>query len=401
MTSSPAAAQSSREKAERNLRVAEDLARDFASTAVERDRRGGTAKRERDLLRQSGLLALSVPEEYGGLGAGWSQALELVRVIARADSSLGHLFGFQHLMLATTRLFGNREQWAELFRRSASERWFWGNALNPLDPRTTLSRDGTGYRLEGSKSFCSGASDSDMLIVSALHETEPHRLVVAALPTARDGIRVHSDWDNMGQRQTDSGSVDFQRVRVEPHEVLTTPGPLGSTFASLRPCIAQAILANVYLGIAEGAFAEAQRYTKTQRRVWPGSGVTSPARDPYVLRHYGELWLALETAREVTDRAGILLEKSYELGDALTREQRGRTAIAIAAAKVATTRTGLDVTSRLFEVGGARATAANLGLDRYWRNLRTHTLHDPVDYKIRELGIFALSGELPEPSFYS
>ena len=41
--------------------LAASLAREFAATAIERDRRGGTPKRERDALRASGLLALLVP----------------------------------------------------------------------------------------------------------------------------------------------------------------------------------------------------------------------------------------------------------------------------------------------------------------------------------------------------
>ena len=48
-----------------------------------------------------------------------------------------------------------------------------------------------------------------------------------------------------------------------------------------------------------------------------------------------------------------------------------------------------------------RSTKAALALDRFWRNLRTQTLHDPVDYKLHELGDWALNGTLPEPSFYS
>ena len=55
----------------------------------------------------------------------------------------------------------------------------------------------------------------------------------------------------------------------------------------------------------------------------------------------------------------------------------------------------------MFEVTGARATTAALRLDRFWRNLRVHTLHDPLDYKLRELGDWALNGNLPPPSFYS
>ncbi len=76
-------------------------------------------------------------------------------------------------------------------------------------------------------------------------------------------------------------------------------------------------------------------------------------------------------------------------------------AVAVATAKVAATRVGLEVSSRMFETTGARATHGALRLDRFWRNLRTQTLHNPVDYKLHELGDWALNGALPEPSFYS
>jgi len=39
--------------------------------------------------------------------------------------------------------------------------------------------------------------------------------------------------------------------------------------------------------------------------------------------------------------------------------------------------------------------------DRFWRNARTHTLHDPVDYKLRDIGAWALAGKPPKPTFYS
>jgi alkylation response protein AidB-like acyl-CoA dehydrogenase len=380
--------------------VVRGLAEQFASTAVERDRRGGTPKRERDLLRQSGLLGLSVPTELGGWGAPWSEVMGVVRTFARVDGSIAHVFGFHHLMLATARLFGQREQWQPLLAGTVKNAWFWGNALNPLDTRTTLRREGDVLGITGQKSFCSGSPDSDMLIVSALRPPET-RLAIAAIPTDRAGIRVNSDWDNMGQRQTDSGSVEFENVRIHVGELLDQPGPLGSVFASLRPCIAQLILANVYLGLAEGALEQARTYTQSSRRPWASSGVASAADDPYVLHRYGDMWVGLESARVLTDRAGVELSQAWALADDLTPEGRGRAALAIATAKVSTTRVGLDVSSQVFDVMGARATTHAAGLDRFWRNLRTHTLHDPVDYKLRELGRYALAGELPTPSFYS
>jgi alkylation response protein AidB-like acyl-CoA dehydrogenase len=379
---------------------AQRLAAALAETAVERDRRGGTAKRERDLIRASGLLALSIPGPHGGEGASWSETQGVVRLLARADGSLAHLFGFHHLLLATVRLFGDPSQWAASYAGTVSQRWFWGNALNPLDQRTAIrAAPGGGWIVDGDKSFCSGARDSDRLILSALDADK--RLVVAAIPSARAGVEIHDDWDNLGQRQTDSGSVAFRGVRIEEHELLRTPGPLGSPFASLRPCIAQLVLVNVYLGLAEGALAEGRRFTATATRAWPAAGVATPADDPYVLHHYGELWVALAGARALADAAAAELDAAWARGDALTPAERGAVALAVASAKVASTRAGLEVSSRIFEVTGARATAASVGLDRFWRNLRTHTLHDPVDYKLRELGAWALAGALPTPSFYS
>jgi len=383
------------------LQIARQLAARFDETAAERDLRGGTPKVERDALRRSGLLALSIPRQYGGLGASWSETLQIVREFARVDSSIAHVYGFQHLMLATVRLFSRPDQWEPWFEQTARNDWFWGNALNPLDTRT-ISKKHNGWReFSGRKSFCSGSADSEMLIASALDESLSGKLLIAAIPSSRTGITLHGDWDNMGQRQTDSGSATFERVRVEENELLLDPGPLSTPFACLRPLIAQLTFANMFLGIAEGAFAEARHYTLKESRAWPKSTADQASEDPYTLRHYGEFWVGLESVRLLTERANALLDEAWRKEHRLGAEERGHLAVAIATAKVAATRSGLDLTSRLFEVTGARATHAALRLDRHWRNLRTQTLHDPVDYKLHELGDWALNASLPIPSFYS
>lgn len=107
------------------LQTAQRLAAEFAETAIERDARGGTPKAERDALRASGLLALSIPVQYGGLGASWSEVLQIVRAFAKVDSSIAHVFGFHHLMLATVRLFGQPAQWQPWLEQTARKHWFW------------------------------------------------------------------------------------------------------------------------------------------------------------------------------------------------------------------------------------------------------------------------------------
>ncbi|CAM2189114.1 putative FMNH2-dependent monooxygenase SfnC [Paraburkholderia sacchari] len=377
-----------------------ELTQGFASSAIERDQRGGTPKAERDAIRVSGLLALSIPRQYGGQGASWETTLDVVRSFARADSSIAHVFGFHHLLLATVRLFGRPDQWEPWFEQTAQKNWFWGNALNPLDRRTVVQQFGNWYEFSGKKSFCSGALDSEMLVASGLH-VQTGRLLIGAMPTSRTGITLYHDWNCFGQRQTDSGSALFEKVRVEESELLLDPGPLSTPFACLRPLLAQLIFVHMFLGIAEGAFEEAKHYTLNESRPWFKSPVKQASKDPHTLRHYGEFWVGLESVRLLLQQAVRRFDDAWAHGDALDEVGRGRVAVAVATAKVAATRNGLDLTSRLFEVAGARSTHGALRLDRFWRNLRTQTLHDPVDYKLQELGDWAVNDEFPEPSFYS
>jgi alkylation response protein AidB-like acyl-CoA dehydrogenase len=376
------------------------LAEQFAATAAERDRAAGTPRHERDLIRQSGLLRLMVPVEHGGLGGTWPTLMRAVRELARADGSLAHLFGYHHLELVTPHLIGTLEQRERFYALTARHNWFWGNALNPLDTRTSLIRSDGQMRISGSKSFCTGARDSDVLLVSAL-EPGQTRIVVAVVPTDRAGISVRDDWDNMGQRQTDSGSVTFEDVMVYQDEVLGPPGAGGSTFATLRPCITQLILTNIYLGVAQGAFETARGYTATQARPFAASGVERAADDPYTLHHYGEMWVSLSGVACLADQASSALQDAWVLENDLTPEQRGECAVTIFTAKSAAGKVALDVTSRVFDVMGSRATAEKYRHDRFWRNVRTLTLHDPLDYKLREVGDWVLNGTMPTPSFYS
>ena len=380
--------------------TARRLAEQLAATARARDLAGGTPRAERNLIRESGLLTIGVPVEWGGGGAPWPTVFRVVQILATADASIAQVYGFQHVLLATCQLFGTPEQARRLLEGTAANRWFWGNALNPLDRRLALVTTPSGRVLRGDKSFSTGAIDSDMMIVSAL-EDGTGKLIVAAIPTARGGVELHDDWDNMGQRQTDSGSSHFTDVVVHDDEILGPPGPLGSTFASVRPCIPQLVFSHIYLGIAEAALAAARDYVRTKTRPWIASKVESNTQDPYVLAHFGNMVGALTGAQAAADRADHAVERAWQRGDALTTDERGQLAIDIAAAKLLATRAVLDITSQIFEATGPGATNTAWGFDRFWRNARTLTLHDRLDYKVHDLGQWYLNGQWPTPSFYS
>ena len=191
-------------------------------------------------------------------------------------------------------------------------------------------------------------------------------------------------WDNFGQRSTDSGTVSFTNVRVNQEEVLRNHFD-ADEFAKLRIKIAHFILNHVFLGIMEGAFEEAKKYTITKTR--PRTpGIESAIAEPSIQRHYGEMYVQIEAAKLLVEKTDILFQKVWDKREQISAEERNELEQAVFTAKVFTTQVGLDITSRIFEVMGSRATSSQYGYDRFWRNMRTMTLHGPVDTIIQDLG---------------
>ncbi|WP_252271991.1 acyl-CoA dehydrogenase family protein [Pseudomonas subflava] len=376
----------------------ERLARKLAESAVERDRRGGHARAERELIRDSGLLALAIPQRFDGHERPWPEIYRIVRHLAAADSSLAHLFAFNHLQVATILLHGSAEQQRHWLGRAARERWFWGNATNGRDLGLQLHAREEHFELNGRKSFCSGALGADALVVSAPRGNSATERVFLVLPAQREGLAINDDWDAFGQRQTDSGTVQFENVFVDRGELLLSGGQ--SPRSSLRVCVSQLILTQLYLGNAQAALDGALRYVREQARPWTGAGVEAAVEDPFIQKRYGELWLLYRGALLQAERAAEHLQLAWDK-PALGAVERGELALLIAEARVASARAALEITSQVFETMGARATASRFGFDRFWRNVRVHSLHDPLDYKVRDIGQWLTRGVAPTPSLYS
>ncbi|NUS80967.1 MAG: monooxygenase, partial [Streptomyces sp.] len=134
---------------------------------------------------------------------------------------------------------------------------------------------------------------------------------------------------------------------------------------------------------------------------WLHGGHERAVDEPYVIDIYGDLTAKLWAVEALADAVAAEGQKLHDDPDAVTEQTRGDFEVRVAAVKARATDVALEISNRIFEVTGARSTATAEGLDRFWRNVRTHTLHDPVAYKRREVGRWVLEGELPEPTWYS
>ncbi|HEU4657287.1 MAG TPA: acyl-CoA dehydrogenase family protein, partial [Capillimicrobium sp.] len=121
----------------------------------------------------------------------------------------------------------------------------------------------------------------------------------------------------------------------------------------------------------------------------------SAAADPTVRRLTGELVADLVAAYTAVIATGDLLD-AFEAGEI----DRTQLAVPVYAAKVAATTAALRATSEIYTLMGTRSAKRSLGFDRHWRNARTLSLHDPVEWKRVEIGRHVLEAWEPEPGLY-
>lgn len=382
------------------INVATSLSQELAASAVERDIKAGLPDVEIQRLRETGLLALVVPQEYGGTGATWFEAFKIIQELSKADGSIGQLYGNHLNLTALGHVSGTPEQKARYYQETAAKNLFWANAINTRDTRLKITPEGDNFRVNGFKSFGTGVAIADLRVFSAIQDHAELPLLFV-IPKDRPGVVSNQDWDNIGQRRTDSDTFSFHDVVVKKDEILGYPHPPDGAFSTFLGIIAQLTKTYIYLGIAEGALAAAKQYTITETKPWITSGVDNATQDPYILRHYGDLWTELQAAISLADQAATQVQQAWEKEVNLTLEERGEVAVSVFAAKVFATRVGLNITTSTFEVMGTRSTANKYGFDRYWRDLRTFTLHDPIDYKLRDIGNWVLNQELPVVTQYS
>ncbi len=388
---------------------AQSVATILAADAVERDRANLTPFQEVQLLKDSGLVTLLGPREFGGGGESWTTALRVVRAVSAGDGSIGQLLSYHYLWAWAARLVATPEQIAAVEQQATENGWFFGGAVNPRDDDLVITVDGDELVFNGHKSFSTGGRVSDVTVLEGVIEgTDRH--VFAIVPTDQPGLRFAGDWDNLGQRLTESGAVEIVGVRVPwaaaAGYVQQADGSyeyVPRVYNTLNVPLLQIGFVNFYIGIAQGALAAAARYTRDVTRPWPyAADVKGRAVDEfYVQQTYGELLTKLWAAEALAERAALLIEQINAHPDDVTPDERGEAAVAIAAAKQFAIDVGLEIGQRVYDVTGARATANAVGLDIHWRNIRTHSLHDPVDHKRAEVGRYALLREYPEPSWYA
>lgn len=391
------------------LQRARELAVGIGATSAERDRERILPRGPMEEIRAARIGALRVPVSEGGPGGSVVDVAELYLTLGAADPNLAQALLAHTAIIDRLLVMATPAQRRRVFDRLLSGQVI-ANATaeigtaNSKQIATRVSADDGVLRVRGKKFYSTGSLLADILFVSAVDDAG-HVVYVVTDPAA-PGVTMHDDWDGMGQRTTASGTTDLDGVRVEAGDVFEIARVRHHT-GSLSQLIHSAIDA----GIAAAALDDAVTWARTRSRPIPESGVTRAVDDPLVQQTIGSIATAAHAARVVVLHAAVAVDRAATAYIALAAEPAGAgardeadelgvaAALEVAHAKIASNDAALLAGQKLFEIGGASATRRSVGLDRHWRNARTHTTHDPVGYRYVILGRHLLTDTPPPVTF--
>lgn len=374
------------------IRIAQDLAQDFAQGAALRDREGLLPLRELDLYSQSGIWSINVPRSHGGPGLSHATLARVISIVASGDPAVAQIAQNHLAIINVVDLDGTPDQRRQVFDWALSGLRF-GNAFSELGGRTVVdfqtrvSFDGDHAVVNGEKFYTTGALLAHFVPIVAVGDDGVY-LVFA--DRDQTGLTVTNNWSSFGQRTTASGGVRLDNVRVPRARAVKLRDEAANP--SVQGPVSQIIQAAIDAGIAQNAIAETIRFVKTNSRPWVDSGKDTAAEDPYTIAAIGDLTVRLHAAQALLEIAGRAIDTGY--ADP-TLENVSEATIRVAEAKVLTTQIAIEATNRLFELSGTRSTLAQHALDRHWRNARVHTLHDPVRWKFHHIGNYYLNNIHP------
>lgn len=364
----------------------------FAPRAEKHDREASFPFDDYDDLREAGLIALCVPERYGGLGATYETYCLVAEQLAYGNASTALTFNMHCLTmlmmgevadampLSAAARDRHEKLRAQKFREVVERGVFYGQphsepvehgqtdtALTVGGRRfgTTARKVDGGYVVNGRKFFVSLGGAAPYYATPAIRlGDEPWLERTLYLQVAKDtpGVTFQGDWDPMGMRATVSRDMVLENVFLPDDSEILPPGLFGAMYNAF-PHLSPLTFSATFLGLTQAAYDYAIAYLTGKVPGAPALQTEATAKGHAL----AEMLFAVETARALYYRA----ISEARVDAPLAAVQRAR------AAHVTVQRTVVTVTQEAIRVCGGRALLKRYPLERYARDARAGALMRP------------------------
>lgn len=364
--------------------LAKDLAKQIKSRAAAADEAGELPKEDVQLLKRSGLIGLSIPQDFGGWGASLKTIIEVLLELSQGSTSTAlvaamtlHITGHERENQgwdahAREKIFSDIAKGA-LLNSAASEPRLGSPSRGGL-PDTYAEQDGDAFVINGHKNWVTGGEHLEHLLVRLRLGDEA---VVIWLPNTTPGLRWERTWgDGLSLRASDSHDLYLEDVRVPTKNLIERGKSLPNVWFPMA-------MAATYLGVAFAAKDDAIRYAKERVPTALGKPI---ATLPTIQRQIGEIDIALKAART------LLIATAAQWSGNEDETERASFLSEVAAAKHLAVETALQVTDKALRLVGAAGIDKGLALERYFRDVRAGLMHPPSgDTALESVGRHALS----------
>ncbi len=295
-----------------------DTARDFAMRELEPHAEEWDEHHifPRDVFNRMGELGfagMTVPEEYGGVGADYVSYIVMLEEINRVVPALGTVISV-HNSLANGAIlkFGTEEQKARFLPRLASGEWLGAYALseahagsNPAAMRASAVRRGDVYVINGTKTWITSGASCEVAILFAVtgNTDKPSRNISAFIcPKGIPGMSVGKLENKMGIRASETTQLIYEDAELPAENLLGAEGE-GFKIAMSLLDGGRIGIASQGVGIAQRAFEEAASYS-LQREQFGG-----PIGDQQAIQFMlADMATGLSAARLLLYRAATMFQ---------------------------------------------------------------------------------------------
>ncbi|EPF69953.1 acyl-CoA dehydrogenase family protein [Acinetobacter rudis] len=347
-------------------------------------------------LKQVGFTAVRVPVEQGGDGASLTQLFQLLIELSKADSNLTQALR-GHFAFVEDRLNAHRDSdqshWFKRFVAGeiVGNAWTEIGAVKIGEVITQVTGREGQWRVDGKKYYTTGSIFAEWLDLYA-QVTKTGESVIAATRTAQDGVKIDDDWDGFGQRMTGSGTTTL--VNAEVDELI----PFDSRF-KYQTAFYQLFHLAALSGIAYAAVDEFKQQVRQRTRVFSHGNGERTDQDVQVLQVIGKASAQAYAAEAITLQAARASQQAYQAHFAQDEEREKQANIVAeiesAQGQVVISDLVLELTSKLFDTLGASAASSKKSLDRFWRNARVISSHNPIIYKEKIIGDWEVNAKEP------
>jgi hypothetical protein len=226
-------------------------------------------------LGKLGLMGTIFPQEYGGAGMGYVEYVTAIEELSRIDGSVGIIVA-AHTSLCSNHIFlaGNEEQKKKYIPKLATGEFIgaWGltepsAGSDAGSARMSATRKGNSFVLNGSKTFITNGHYADAVVVLAVTDRAAHTHGLSAfiVDKSTKGFRPGKKENKLGLRASDTAELIFEDCEIPAANLL---GKEGDGFIDAMRVLdgGRISIAALGLGMAEGAYESALRYSKQRQQ---------------------------------------------------------------------------------------------------------------------------------------